>query len=192
MTDNEYRRLSARSPREAQNALFNEYFGYVYTIVFNRLRSCAAKEDIEECISDVFADTFVYLGSDTDKNGSIRSFISTVAIRKSINMYRSLSAKSGRTVSIEEGSTDRISDSTDIADSAERAELRDMLLRLIEELGEPDSTMIIQKYYYGMTSKEIAKAVSLDPAAVRVRCSRAIRRLRDRLSESDISIKEAE
>ena len=107
-------------------------------------------------------------------------------------MFHSLTAKSGRTVSIEEGGADNITDDTDIADNAERAELRRILLRLVEELGEPDSTMIIQKYYYGMTSKEIAETVSLEPSAVRMRCSRAIRRLKDKLAELDIYLKEAE
>lgn len=192
MTDNEYKRLFRKSPQEAQNTLFDEYFNYVYTIVFNKLRSCAAKEDIEECVSDVFADIFTYFAGNSDKNESIKGFISTVAIRKAINMFHSLTSKNGRTVSLEDSDADNIRDNTDIAHNAERAELRRTLLRLVDELGEPDSTIIIQKYYYGMNSKEIAETVSLEPAAVRVKCSRAIKRLKDKLAELDISLKEAE
>jgi RNA polymerase sigma-70 factor (ECF subfamily) len=192
MTDNEYKRLFRKSPQEAQNTLFDEYFNYVYTIVFNKLRSCAAKEDIEECVSDVFADIFTYFAGNSDKNESIKGFISTVAIRKAINMFHSLTSKNGRTVSLEDSDADNIRDNTDIAHNAERAELRRTLLRLVDELGEPDSTIIIQKYYYGMNSKEIAETVSLEPVAVRVRCSRAIKRLKDKLAELDISLKEAE
>ncbi|SHM78966.1 RNA polymerase sigma factor [Ruminococcus flavefaciens] len=192
MTDKEYERLFARSPQEAQNVLFDRYFNYVYTIVFNKLRSCAAKEDIEECVSDVFADIFAYFADGSKQNENLKGFISTVAIRKAINMFHSLTSKSGRTVSLEEEDTENLRDDTDIAQNAERAELRRTLLRLVDELGEPDSTIIIQKYYYGMNSKEIAETVSLEPAAVRVRCSRAIKRLKDKLAELDISLKEAE
>lgn len=192
MTDNDYRRLFNRSPREAQNTLFDEYFSYVYTIVFNKLRSCAAKEDIEECVSDVFADVFEYFDNDSEKNGNIKGFISTVAIRRAINMFHSLTAKSDRTVPLEASGADSIPDSTDLTDRAEKNELRLTLLRLVEELGEPDATIIIQKYYYGMNSKEIAETVSLEPAAVRVRCSRAIKRLKEKLAELDITLKEAE
>ena len=39
MTDKEYRSLFRSSPREAQNMVFDEYFSYVYTIVFNKLRN---------------------------------------------------------------------------------------------------------------------------------------------------------
>lgn len=192
MTDREYGELFAKSPREAQNALFDEYFGYVYTIVYNRLRSCAAREDIEECVSDVFADTFEYLDSSTGRSSDIRSFISTVAIRRAINMFRSLTAGSGRTVPLDGSGAEDISDSTDITADAEKAELRRTILRLVEELGEPDSIIIIQKYYYGMTSNEIAGLVSLEPAAVRVRSSRAMKKLRDKLSGLDMTLKEAD
>ncbi len=192
MTDKDYQKLFKKSPQEAQNVLFDEYFNYVYTIVFNKLRSCATKEDIEECVSDVFADIFSYFAKNSERNESIKGFISTVAIRKAINMFHSLTSKSGRTVPLEDGDADNIRDDTNIAQNAERAELRRTLLRLVEELGKPDSTIIIQKYYYDMNSKEISETVSLEPAAVRVRCSRAIRRLKDKLAELDISLKEAE
>lgn len=61
-------------------------------------------------------------------------------------MFHSLSSRNGRTVSLEESGADSITDSENIADNAERADLRRTLLRLVEELGEPDSSIIIQKY----------------------------------------------
>ena len=106
MTDKEYHILFNKSPREAQDTLFEEYFSYVYTIIFNKLRSCAAKEDIEECVSDVFADVFEYFDNNSERESSIKGFISTVAIRKAINMFHSLSRKNGRTVSLEESGAD--------------------------------------------------------------------------------------
>ena len=59
MTHDEFRRLLGRSREEAHKALFEAYCNYVYTIVFNRLRSCASREDIDECVCDVFADVFL-------------------------------------------------------------------------------------------------------------------------------------
>ena len=53
MTDTQYALLYSVSPANAHTALFNEYFNYVYSIVFNKLRSCGTKEDIEECVSDI-------------------------------------------------------------------------------------------------------------------------------------------
>ena len=59
MTDNEYRKMYDKDPRKAQTALFDEYLGYVYAIVYNKLRSCGSSEDIEECVGDVFSAVFI-------------------------------------------------------------------------------------------------------------------------------------
>ena len=192
MTDREYRKLYEKSARDAQNRLFGEYFSYVYAIVFNKLRSCASKEDIEECVSDVFADIFEHFDSETSYCGDIKGFIGTVAARRAVSFFRSISAASGRTVPMEGSGADCIADSTDLEKSTERAELRSTLLKLIDELGHPDTAIIMLKYYYGLSSSEIADIVSMESPAVRVRCTRALRRLKNKLAELDIDLKEAE
>jgi RNA polymerase sigma-70 factor (ECF subfamily) len=63
-----------------------------------------------------------------------------------------------------------------------------MLLDKIAELGEPDSTIIMQKYYYGRSAKEIAAMTSLTPENIRVRSGRAVRKLREMLEEAGISL----
>ena len=63
-----------------------------------------------------------------------------------------------------------------------------MLLDKIDELGEPDSTIIIQQYYYNRTTLEIGKAISMTAAAVQKRSIRARKRLRSMLTEIGVSI----
>ena len=192
MTDKEYRILYEKSAREAQNKIFDEYFNYVYAIVFNKLRSCASKEDIEECVSDVFADVFGHFSTETSHSGDMKGFIGTVAARRAVSCFRSISAKNGKTVPMEGSDADSIADDTDIISNTEASELRSILLRLVKELGEPDTAIVMQKYYYGLNSKEIAEIVSMEPAAVRVRCTRALRKLKEKLTALDINLKEAE
>ena len=55
MTDTEYRVLYDKNPNAAQIALYDEYLSYVYAIVYNKLRSCGSREDMEECVGDVTA-----------------------------------------------------------------------------------------------------------------------------------------
>ena len=59
LTSNELREYLRRSPSDCHRALMKEYGRYVYAIVFNKLRNCGTEEDIEECVSDVFADLFI-------------------------------------------------------------------------------------------------------------------------------------
>ncbi|MBQ3947049.1 MAG: sigma-70 family RNA polymerase sigma factor [Ruminococcus sp.] len=55
----------------------------------------------------------------------------------------------------------------------------------MKELGEPDSIIIIQKYYYERNAKEIGRLIGMNAAAVRMRCTRAIKKLRSLLSDID-------
>ncbi|MBQ1375556.1 MAG: sigma-70 family RNA polymerase sigma factor, partial [Clostridia bacterium] len=71
-----------------------------------------------------------------------------------------------------------------IAETAETTEIRQILYDKVGELGESDSTIIIQKYFYGRSSKEIAKIVELSSDNVRARCSRAVKKLRELLLQA--------
>ena len=58
---------------------------------------------------------------------------------------------------------------------------------MIKQLGEPDSTIIIQQYFYERTAKEIAESISMTAAAVQKRSSRARQRLKALFSEAGMS-----
>lgn len=189
MTDREYRRLYDISPEEAQNTLFREYVGYVYAIVYNKLRSCANTQDIEECVGDVFLAVYLSYDEKGRFEGDLKGFIGTIASRKAINRFHSLTLHNGRTVSMEDELTE-IADSERIEENAEKSELRRIFIRLINSLGKPDSTIIFRKFYYNRDSKAIAKELSMTPEAVRTRCSRAMKKLEKLLSNEGITLKE--
>lgn len=172
---------NSQSPSERHRALFEQYSSYVYAIVWDKIRSVGSREDAEECVSDIFAEVFQHL--DSVYEGSLKGYIGTVAKRRAINAFHRLSAGSGKTVSLEEG--EEISSDTDIAEDYEKSDAARLLLDKILSLGEPDATIILQKYYYDRNSAEIAKIVHLSPVNVRMRMSRALKRLRGMLSEDE-------
>ena len=188
MTHEEYRRASEASKEEAQRRLFNEYFNYVYTIVFSRLRSCANREDIEECVSDSFADIYIYYDESRGLSGDITGFIGTVARHKASDMCRKLVRYQRNTVSAGEEETADLAAPDNTEEIVDKKELRSELIHCVELLGEPDSIIIMQKYFFMRSSKEIAEIVSMTPEAVRMRCSRALGKLRSKLTEMNISL----
>lgn len=185
MTHEEFGKILKKSKKKAQRALFDEYCNYVYAVVFNRLRSCASPEDIEECVGDVFADIYVFYDSDGDFSGDIKGFVGTVARRKAVDTYNRLVSKKLVTVSADDDEARNIASDENVEDIVEQKEFRRILLDKIAELGEPDSTIIIQKYYYGRSAKEISELVSLTPENVRVRSGRAVKRLKEMLEKGD-------
>ena len=170
MTHEEYRRLTESDEDNAQRRLFQEYFSYVYTIVHNRLSGNFSREDIEECISDVFADVYSSYDGGNQLTGDIKGFIGTIAKRKAIGYFNRNSEKNRISLSIDDV----------------KKEMSKTLLMHIENLGEPDSTIIMEKFYFGRKSGEIAEIVSLSPPAVRVRCRRALKKLRKTLSKTEL------
>ena len=187
MTHDEFRRLLGRSREEAHKALFEAYCNYVYTIVFNRLRSCASREDIEECVCDVFADVYCYYDSEKELSGDISGFIGTIARRKAAVIYKD-KVSNENTVSIDDELTQQLTSEQDVESETAANEQRRVILGKIAELGEPDSTIIIQKFYYGHSAREIAEMVRLTPENVRVRSGRAVKKLREMLEKADISL----
>ena len=177
MTEWELRALIRRSEKEGFRALFQEYKAYVYTIVWNRIGSVGSREDAEEAVSDVFADVFLHF--EGIREGSLQGYIGTVAKRTAIDCYRRLSAhEPGAELS------EDVPDSSDISAQGERAVLRQQLLRAVESLGQPDASIILQRFYYERTYGEIARSLRMTSASVRVRASRALKRLRKLLGES--------
>ena len=185
MTDNEIISLIRSAPPQGRRALFDEYCNYVYAIAASKLRSCGSREDIEECVSDIFAE--LYRICEKELTAALKAVVCSVAKRRSIDSYRRLSRISGRTVSIDAEDFREPASDERVDERSERSDTRRVLLSKIEELGEPDSTIIIQQYFYNRTASEIAKAVSLTAANVQKRSSRARLKLRELLLEAGIS-----
>ena len=187
MTGSEYKGLYGRSPNKAHRALFDEYCAYVYTVAHNRLRLTARKEDVEECVSDVFAELYRRLDPGDMTDGELKPLVSTFAKRRAIDRYRSLTGNNPPVVSLYEDDMSALDSGFDLEEEAERSELQRLVLKLISDLGEPDSTIVFQRYYFDRTSKEIAADLSMTSTAVRTRCSRALKRLRECLKAAGIT-----
>ncbi len=186
MTHGEYRLMLKTEKKKAQRMIFDEYYNYVYAIVNIRLRN-GCREDVDECVSDVFSDVFSSYDPDMLITGDMKGFIGMIAERRATDYYRSLS-RSPVSVSIDDDTAEVLPAADDVLKSAEDNELRRILLELIDSLGEPDATILIQKYFYNRNSREISDIVPLSPVMVRIRSSRALKKLRKLLSDRDISL----
>ena len=185
MTESELRLLVSRSREDGFRQIFQQYKGYVYSIVWNRISGVGTREDAEECTSDIFSHVFVYF--DRIEEGKLQSFIRTVTKRKAIDAYRRLSSMPD-TISIEEQEMQGILSDTDIERDYEILTLRKVLLDKIDALGEPDSTIIMMKYFYERKNTEIAIAVHMNPVSIKMRINRAMKRLKKMLNDENISL----
>ena len=174
MTQEEILALIKSDPEKGMQSLLNQYAALVYKIVWNKLSGICTKEDIEETVSDIFIEFHKCVESIDFSKGTLISFIMTLAQRRSIDVFRKISRQNYMYSLIE----DNIIQAESTEDTILKTEDRQLLFDSIIKLGEPDSTIIFRKYYFGETYEEIGKRLSLTSNAVNKRCLRSIDKLR--------------
>ena len=103
-------------------------------------------------------------------------------------MFRHLISVKGERASDSVEEIGHLAASDDVEADAETKLMSRLVLDRIAELGEPDSTIIIQRYYYCRSAAEVAEMVSMSPDTVYVRCGRAVKRLRKILEQEGITL----
>jgi RNA polymerase sigma-70 factor (ECF subfamily) len=186
MTDNQIIELMNGPSDIWQRALYDEYCRYVYTIAANNLRCCGTAEDIEECVADIFIDIFCSIQSEKAYNNNLKYIISTIAKRNSIDLFRRLSLKNKRTVPIDELTPNYEPSENNLESTSERKELKVILIDCVNKLGDPDSSIIIDHYYYGRSSGEIASEHNMTAYSVQKRIQRARKKLKNLLFKAGV------
>lgn len=185
MNENELRDLIRSSPDDGFRQVFEQYHGYAYAIVCRTLAGAGSVKDAEDCIVDVFADVIMHF--DTGVEGSLRAYIGTTARNKALNLKRLQS--SSRRSRISDDEVLEIPDkAVNIEKKAENTELLNIVMDRIDKLGEPDSSIIISKYIYGRSSNETASFLGMSAANVRMRLSRAMKRLKGELDDLGVTL----
>ena len=176
MEDIKLLRLLHKDPNAGMEQLIDQYAGLVYAVVRGRLfESFCVSSDIEDCVADVFSDFYINLCAYDPKISSIKSYLCVLARRRAIDVFRKRVKQRG------EVSTDDNDSFVQLAANGRELEegaLRREVLTAVKELGEPDTSIIIRKYYLGESSKQIADALELTVSNVDTRTHRALNKLR--------------
>lgn len=176
MLENELLSLLIQTPEQGLEFIMDQYMAFVYTIVHGKLSGICKKQDIEECVSDVFFELYRTRGLIELEKGSLKAYLAVLAKRRAIDIYRKLRSNVDN-VSLDEFDLDWVISKDNVTDN----ETSDLLVQEIKALGEPDSQIIIHKYYYGQSAKAIARALRLKENTVNKRASRALAKLREAL-----------
>lgn len=165
--------LLVSDPEKGLAAVVGEYSTYVYKIALTKLSDVCTKEDIEEAVSDIFL-KFYLSGKECGFNiRSLKGYLSVIAARHCVDVFRK-KCREEQTLDFSE--LENIIAEFDITDGG-------YLINAVKSLGEPDSSIIIRKYYFGQKNKDIAKETGLRQGTVNTRISRALVKLRKMLEE---------
>ena len=104
--------------------------------------------------------------------------ICVIAKRRAIDIFRKQSREFGKVYIDDEETHFDVADKTDVENDYINKELKKTLIDAVKSLGEPDSEIIIRKYYFGETTRQISNRLSMTINAIDTRASRALKRLR--------------
>lgn len=178
MEDTKLIRLLHKDPNAGMEQLMNQYTGLVYTVVKAKLNDhYYVSSDIEDCVADVFSKFYIELFKYDPKISSIKSYLCVIARNHAINIAKKRTLI--RNISLDdETSPLPIAEDFIIESDLEENELKCAVIQAIKDLGDPDTSIILRKFYYGQSSKEIAQALDLTVSNVDIRTHRALNKLR--------------
>ena len=157
----------------ALSKMLTAYGGLVFSVAQGIL-STAPREELEECVSDAFLYIFENRQRLDFTKGSVKAYLCAAVRNRAYDRLRELQRRQ------------RLQEKVDAVlptpvPSAEELALlrvdRERLISAILALGEPDSTILICRYYLALKSSEIAKRTGLKPNTVDQRAGRALKKL---------------
>lgn len=176
MNEYEIVKLVKKRPEEGLCAVIDEYGGAVRTICRCMLSDLSA-QDAEEAESDVYIRVWKNIGS-LRSYESLRAYICTIARNTCRDVLRK---KRIKTVEIEENMHPVYVD-----DSVEDREISEILHEIIYEMGEPESSVFICRYFMMMKVADIAELTGLDRKKTENILARGKKKLKAKLAERGI------
>lgn len=178
MEDSKLLQLLHKDSSAGMEKLMDQYAGLVYAVVKGKLsESFCVSTDIEDCVADIFCEFYANIEKYDLSISSIKSYLCVLARYKATDVLR----KRGRQCCVSLDDADsllQIADEFTVEGDFLEDELRREVLNAIKLFGEPDSSIIIRKYYFGESSKEIADALKMTVSNVDTRTCRALNKLR--------------
>ena len=187
MTDSEILSLMKQSPQEGHRALFEEYYSYVYAIVWDHIRGAGTHEDAEECVSDTWLRAWKAVPSDPPRK--LGAYLTAVTRNIALDRLRMREAdKRGG------GEADRCLDElADILPSGyappeTEVLFRDLMTRFVLSLRAEEREIFLFRYRNVETVSEIARITGKSPGAVKITLFRCRKKLRGYLKKEGIDV----
>ena len=178
MEDQELIRIIRKEPDRGWDLLMKQYTGLLWHVARGIL---SGREDIEDTVAEAFVQAWEQWDRFDPARGSLKSWLATLALRRAIDRRRRQKPQ----VELDEGLA---TDHPGIIDDLIEVETKQDLLARLDELGEPDRTMVIDRYFFRRASGEMAMTYQMTPNAIDKRISRSLAKLRNRMEEHGYEI----
>ena len=164
-----------RDDRTALRRVMEHYAGYAAAVLGRALRGQAAREDLEELLSDVFLSLWRHR-MELDPERTLRPWLAVVARNQATDYLR----RRKETHPVPDGLPDP---APGPEEQAERREAEVHLRALVEAMEEPDRTLFLRYYYEEEPLEQVCQALHMRPSTARSRLCRGRKRLREQMAQ---------
>lgn len=166
--DKELLALLERTPERGMEEIVAQYTGTLCAVAARRVSD---REEVKDLVNETFLEFYEHRQRFDPDKGSLSAYLSTIADRLAVKRYWELSRMSAAPA-----------EEADTRDCVADAELRSDLDAALEQLDPVDAQIVRQKYYGGMSFKEIAASLALPYETVKKRHQRSLKKLRRALA----------
>ncbi|MBU3804035.1 MAG: sigma-70 family RNA polymerase sigma factor [Candidatus Cellulosilyticum pullistercoris] len=169
------------NPEGGLNQVMSLYAPFVKAIIVKYL-GCEKKEDIKECIADVFIKLWRFIGNFDESKGSLKSYIAVIARNEALRKLK----KEGKYLSDLNIDELEIGIEVDMVSEMGRKINAKLVQEAIEALKEPDRQIFIKRYFWGQRIKEISKELRLEEKFIENRLYLVKKQLKGKLLEKGV------
>ena len=161
---------------ESLEYLIREYGRIVYFLAYTILKPFAAKEDVEECVSDVFFEALVKINEYDEAKGGFRNWLLIITKYKALTYRRKYNKRAeiniddiqaASPVSVEQQTIDR--------------EEQKKIVNVINSFNKTDKGLFMRRYFYGERINDLMIAFNLSRDAVDSRLKRGKKLIKEAL-----------
>lgn len=162
---------------DAFDRLVGMYTKPVYYLAHRILSPCCGKEDIEECVSDVFLEVWQKIRRFDADRSSLRSWVLMLCKYRALTYRRRL--QGARNESIEELA---LPSGLDVEKQVLDRETQEALARAVDGLGETDRALFVRRYCFDESIPILMQDFALTRSAVDNRLLRSRKLIKEAMS----------
>lgn len=141
--------------------MIGKYTKTLYCLACNILSASHSKEDIEECVADVFFDAWIKIAEFDEEIGSFRTWLLI------LTKYKALSYKrKKRSNSLVDIANVQIEDDVNLENQVMLRQDQQQVMDIINTFAEPDREIFIRRFIKGEKINDLARSLHLSRAAV--------------------------
>lgn len=150
-----------RKDMAAYEYMIGKYTKTIYCLAYNVLSGTHSKEDIEECVADVFVDAWIKIGEFDAEKANFRTWLLILTKYKALSYRRKKRLKNVMNIEDVE-----IMDDINLEKQVFMRQDQEQVIEIINSFQKTDREIFVRRFFLGEKISDLAEEFNLSRAAV--------------------------